>query len=156
MIAVVQRTKNASVSIEGQIKGQIVEGLVVLLGITHDDTQEDAEWLASKIVNMRIFGDAEEKMNLSVIDVAGNLLIISQFTLFANTQKGNRPSFTEAAKPNIAVPLYQFFIKITEQKLGKKVETGEFGAAMQVNLLNDGPVTIIIDSKKRNKVFSKL
>lgn len=149
MIAVIQRTKNASVSIAGQLKGQIAEGLLILLGITHDDTQEDAEWLASKIVNMRIFGDTEGKMNLSVLDMAGNLLIISQFTLFANTQKGNRPSFTEAAKPDVAVPLYEFFIKTTEQKLGRKVETGEFGAAMQVSLLNDGPVTIIIDSKKK-------
>lgn len=149
MIAVIQRTKNASVSIAGQVKGQIESGLVVLLGITHDDTQEDAAWLATKIVNMRIFGDAEGKMNLSVLDTAGNLLIISQFTLFADTQKGNRPSFTEAAKPDVAVPLYEFFIKTTEQKLGKKVETGEFGADMQVSLLNDGPVTIIIDSKKK-------
>jgi D-aminoacyl-tRNA deacylase len=149
MIAVIQRTKNASVSIAGQLKGQIAEGLLILLGITHQDTQEDAEWLASKIVNMRIFGDTEGKMNLSVLDIAGNLLIISQFTLFANTQKGNRPSFTEAAKPDVAVPLYEFFIKTTEQKLGRKVETGEFGAAMQVTLLNDGPVTIIIDSKKK-------
>ncbi len=149
MIAILQRTQEAAVHIAGKCKGRIDKGLLVLLGITHDDTQQDVEWLVTKIVNLRIFGDAEGKMNLSVQDIGGNLLIISQFTLFASTQKGNRPSFTEAARPEIAIPLYESFITLAEQKMGKKVETGEFGADMQVSLLNDGPVTISIDSKNK-------
>jgi D-aminoacyl-tRNA deacylase len=149
MIAVIQRTKEASVTIDGKIKGSIANGLLVLLGVTHQDTIEDATWLATKIVNLRIFGDSDGKMNLSILDTGGNMLIISQFTLYASTQKGNRPSFVEAAKPEVAIPLYEKFIALVETLLSKKVETGEFGAAMQVNLLNDGPVTIVIDTKNK-------
>jgi D-tyrosyl-tRNA(Tyr) deacylase len=149
MIAVLQRTTEASVKIDGEIKGQINKGLVVLLGITHTDTQEDVEWLATKIVNMRIFSDAEDKMNLSVLDIDGNILLISQFTLYASTKKGNRPSFTDAARPDVAIPLYESFIKTLNQKMNKIIATGEFGADMKVSLINDGPVTIVIDSKNR-------
>jgi D-tyrosyl-tRNA(Tyr) deacylase len=149
MIAVLQRTTQASVTINNIVKGKIDNGLLVLLGIAHEDTQEDVEWLATKIINLRIFADSEDKMNLSVQDIGGNILLISQFTLHANTKKGNRPSFIEAAKPEIAIPLYEDFIKSLNIKLGKTIETGEFGADMKVNLLNDGPVTIIIDSKNR-------
>jgi D-aminoacyl-tRNA deacylase len=149
MIAVLQRTTQASVTIDSIIKGKIDSGLLVFLGIAHEDTADDIEWLATKIINLRIFADSEGKMNLSVQDINGNILLISQFTLHANTKKGNRPSFIEAAKPEIAIPLYESFIKTLNQKLGKLIETGEFGADMKVNLLNDGPVTIIIDSKNR-------
>ncbi|KOY84890.1 D-tyrosyl-tRNA(Tyr) deacylase [bacterium 336/3] len=149
MIAVIQRVKNASVTIERKLHSEIGVGLLVLLGIGQDDTQEDIDWLAKKIVQMRIFSDSEQKMNLSVQDVGGNILLVSQFTLFASTKKGNRPSFIEAARPEIAIPLYEKSIAIFSQELGKSIQTGEFGADMQVNLLNDGPVTIIIDSKNR-------
>lgn len=149
MIAILQRTTQASVTIHENIKGQISKGLVVLLGIAHEDTLQDVEWLTTKILNLRIFGDSEGKMNLSLLDIEGNVLLISQFTLYANTKKGNRPSFTEAAKPIIAIPLYEKFIETMSQKLGKSIETGEFGADMQVSLVNDGPVTIILNSKEK-------
>jgi len=149
MIAVIQRVTEASVTIQGTCKGKIDKGFLILLGIRHDDTEEDVEWLASKIINMRIFSDAEDKMNLSLADVGGNILLISQFTLYASTKKGNRPSFTDAAKPPLAIPLYESMIKNLTQKLGKDIATGEFGADMKVSLLNDGPVTIIVDSKNK-------
>lgn len=149
MIVVIQRVIQASVVIDQHIKGQIANGLLVLLGITHTDTEEDIDWLARKIVQMRIFGDAEGKMNLSVTDIGGNILLISQFTLHASTKKGNRPSFIEAARPEQAVPLYEKMIEILSRELGKPIETGTFGADMKVSLLNDGPVTIVIDSKNR-------
>ena len=149
MIAVIQRVSEASVTIEGKVKGSIEVGYLVLLGITTNDTTEDVEWLGRKIVNMRIFGDSEGKMNLDLKSVNGNILLISQFTLHANTKKGNRPSFIEAARPEVAVPLYEQMIRFLNDEVGRPIETGEFGADMQVRLLNDGPVTIIIDSKNR-------
>lgn len=149
MIAVIQRVSEASVTIEGKIKGQIENGFLVLLGITTLDTTEDIEWLGRKIIQMRIFGDAEGKMNLDLKSVGGNILLISQFTLHANTKKGNRPSFIEAARPEVAIPLYDQMIQFLNRETGKTIATGEFGADMKVRLLNDGPVTIIIDSKNR-------
>jgi D-aminoacyl-tRNA deacylase len=149
MIAVIQRVSQASVTIENEIKGQIDLGFMILLGITHTDTQEDIEWLSKKIVGLRVFGDEEGKMNLDLKSVDGNILLISQFTLHASTKKGNRPSFIEAARPEIAIPLYEKMIAQLEFDLGKSIETGIFGADMKVSLLNDGPVTIIIDSKNR-------
>ncbi|MDX1904603.1 MAG: D-aminoacyl-tRNA deacylase [Thermonemataceae bacterium] len=149
MIAVLQRVKNASISIEGKITAQIGQGMLVLLGIATTDLAEEASWLAKKIVQMRIFADEEQKMNLSVKDIGGDILLVSQFTLLASTKKGNRPSFIEAARPEIAIPLYETMIKNIEQELGKSIETGIFGADMQISLLNDGPVTILIDSKNR-------
>ncbi|RFS18406.1 D-aminoacyl-tRNA deacylase [Emticicia sp. C21] len=149
MIAVIQRVSQASVTIDSVVKGQIDTGFMILLGITHTDAQEDLEWLSKKIVGLRIFGDAEGKMNLDISAVEGNILLISQFTLHANTKKGNRPSFIEAARPEVAIPLYEKMIAQLTQDLGKPIETGEFGADMKVSLLNDGPVTIIIDSKNR-------
>jgi D-aminoacyl-tRNA deacylase len=149
MIAVIQRVSEASVEIEGQIKGQIQQGFLVLLGVTHADTQEDIEWLSKKIVGMRIFSDEESKMNLDLSAINGNILLISQFTLHASTKKGNRPSFIEAAKPEIAIPLYEKMIARLEQDLGKSIQTGTFGADMKVALVNDGPVTILLDSKNK-------
>ena len=149
MIAIIQRVSQASVTIEDKIKGQIDLGFMVLLGITHTDTQEDIEWLSKKIVGLRVFGDEEGKMNLDIKSVDGNILLISQFTLHASTKKGNRPSFIEAARPAIAIPLYEKIITQLEFDLGKSIETGTFGADMKVSLLNDGPVSIIIDSKNR-------
>ncbi len=149
MIAVLQRVTEASVTIAGNVKGQIGSGLLVLLGITHTDTKEDVDWLGKKIVNMRIFGDAEGKMNLALPDTGGDILLISQFTLHASTKKGNRPSFIEAARPEVAIPLYAQMIQVLETELGKPIQTGAFGADMQIRLLNDGPVTILIDSKNR-------
>jgi D-aminoacyl-tRNA deacylase len=149
MIAVVQRVSAASVAISGAVKGQIEKGFLVLLGITHTDTPEDLDWLAKKIVGLRVFGDHEGKMNLDLKTVGGNVLLVSQFTLHANTKKGNRPSFIEAARPETAIPLYQKMIEKLSLELEKPIETGEFGADMQVSLCNDGPVTIIIDSKNR-------
>lgn len=149
MIAVVQRVSAASVVISGAVKGQIEKGFLVLLGITHTDTPEDLDWLAKKIVGLRVFGDHEGKMNLDLKTVGGNVLLVSQFTLHANTKKGNRPSFIEAARPETAIPLYQKMIEKLSLELEKPIETGEFGANMQVSLCNDGPVTIIIDSKNR-------
>ena len=149
MIAVIQRVSEASVKIDKIIKGQIEIGFMILLGITHTDTDEDLEWLSKKIIGLRIFSDEEGKMNLDLKSVGGNILLISQFTLFANTKKGNRPSFIDAARPEIAVPLYKKMIERLTLELGNPIETGEFGADMKVSLVNDGPVTIIIDSKNK-------
>ncbi len=149
MIAVVQRVSAASVTIENKIKSSIASGLMVLLGIEDADNQEDIEWLASKIVNLRIFNDEQGVMNVSVIDSNGDILVVSQFTLHASTKKGNRPSYIKAAKPEIAIPLYESFVKAVRIILGKEVQTGEFGADMKVSLVNDGPVTIIIDTKNK-------
>ncbi|WP_114781451.1 D-aminoacyl-tRNA deacylase [Botryobacter ruber] len=149
MRLVIQRVTEASVTIEKKVKGKIDHGLLLLAGFTPDDTDEDLKWMAAKAVQLRIFNDEAGKMNLSVQDVQGDLLVISQFTLFASTKKGNRPSYTDAAPPAIAVPLYEKFVLLLEQALGKPVQTGEFGADMQVSLLNDGPVTIVIDSKNK-------
>jgi len=149
MRAVIQRVTKASVTIEGKINGQIENGLLVLMGIEDADTSEDIEWLSSKIVNLRIFNDEKGVMNISVKDIGGNILLISQFTLHASTKKGNRPSYIKASKPGIAIPIYE---KLTEQlsiDLGKEIQTGIFGADMKVELLNDGPVTIVIDTKNR-------
>jgi D-tyrosyl-tRNA(Tyr) deacylase len=149
MISVIQRVSNASVRIDHKLKSEIGQGLMLLLGIAHKDTLEDVTWLSQKVVNMRIFGDSDGKMNLSVKDLNGDILVVSQFTLHANTKKGNRPSFIEAARPEVAIPLYKAFIKQIEIDLGKKVSTGEFGADMQISLINDGPVTIIVDTKSK-------
>ena len=149
MRAVIQRVSHASVSIGGNIKGQIARGLLVLLAVEDADTADDIEWLSGKIARLRIFPDEEGLMNRSVQEVGGEILLISQFTLFASTKKGNRPSYTRSARPEIAVPLYEQFKMRLRLDLGKPVQTGEFGADMQVTLLNDGPVTIIIDSKTR-------
>lgn len=151
MRAVIQRVSSSTIDINTTIKREISKGLVVFLAITYDDTTQDVTWLASKIINMRIFSDSDQKMNLSVNDMNGDLLIVPQFTLYASTQKGNRPSFIDSAKPDIAIPLYNEFVKqITSLRESKgKVATGEFGADMQVMLINDGPVTIIIDSKNK-------
>ncbi len=149
MIAVIQRVTQASVTIDGTVEGQIDQGLLVLLGITHTDTDEDLQWLARKIIGLRIFSDQEGKMNLDLKALGGNILLVSQFTLLASTKKGNRPSYTDAARPEVAIPLYEKMITQLEQDLGQSIQTGEFGADMKVSLLNDGPVTIIIDSKNR-------
>jgi len=149
MIAVIQRVKKASVEIAEVLHDSIQQGLLVLLGIAHNDSPEDLDWLVKKIVQMRIFADEDGKMNLSVKDINGEILLVSQFTLLASTKKGNRPSFTEAARPEVAIPLYQKAIDLFSQELGKPIATGEFGADMQVSLQNDGPVTIVIDSKNR-------
>jgi len=149
MIAVIQRVKSSSVSIDGEIKSEIGKGLNVLLGIEGADTEEDIQWLSRKIANMRIFDDEDGVMNLSLMDVKGEMLVISQFTLHASTKKGNRPSYIKAAKPDFAVPMYEKFIKQIELEIGKPVGTGEFGADMQVVILNDGPVTILVDTKDR-------
>jgi D-aminoacyl-tRNA deacylase len=149
MIALIQRVTEASVTIDGHIFGKISSGFLVLLGIGHDDSQDDLQWLSSKIVGLRVFADADQKMNLDLKDINGEILLISQFTLHAQTKKGNRPSFIEAAKPEIAIPLYQATVKTLESKLGKAIQTGVFGADMKVSLINDGPVTIWIDSKNK-------
>ncbi|WP_299825048.1 D-aminoacyl-tRNA deacylase [uncultured Pontibacter sp.] len=150
MRVVIQRVTQASVTIEQKIKGQIEQGLLLLVGICPDDTEEDLKWLATKIAQLRIFSDEDDKMNLSVQDVKGDILVISQFTLYANTKKGNRPSYINAAPPAIAIPLYERFVSILEGVIGKPVQTGEFGADMKVSLLNDGPVTIIMDTKNKD------
>jgi D-tyrosyl-tRNA(Tyr) deacylase len=147
--AVIQRVSSASVTIDNTITANIQNGLLVLLGIEDSDNHEDINWLTSKIANLRIFGDENEVMNLSLKDSNGEMIIVSQFTLHASTKKGNRPSYIKAAKPEIAIPLYEKFITQMEIELGEKVQTGQFGADMKVSLLNDGPVTIIIDSKNR-------
>ena len=149
MKVVIQRVSKASVTIEGNKVASINNGLLVLLGIINEDTQEDINWLVNKIANLRIFADINGVMNASLLDTEGDLLIVSQFTLHASTKKGNRPSYIKAAKPDIAIPLYEAFVKTSEELLGKTIQTGEFGANMQVALINDGPVTIIIDSKNK-------
>lgn len=149
MKIVIQRAKDASVEINNIIHGAINNGMVILLGIEHDDSKEDVDWLVKKILGLRIFNDAEGKMNNSFKEVNGDFLVISQFTLHASTKKGNRPSYIKAARPEQAIPLYNLFIEELRNKSNAKVETGEFGADMKVKLINDGPVTIIIDSKNR-------
>ncbi len=149
MRAVLQRTAFASVKVDGNITGSIQKGLLVLIGIEDADTAEDIEWISSKIVNLRVFDDENGVMNLSVKDVDGDILLISQFTLHANTKKGNRPSYIKASKPDIAIPMYEKMITQLETDLGKKIKTGIFGADMKVELLNDGPVTIVIDTKNK-------
>lgn len=149
MIAVIQRVSESSVKIGEEFKGQIGLGLMVLLGIEEADSKEDIDWLSKKVANLRIFPDEEGVMNKSILDSNGDILLISQFTLHASTKKGNRPSYIKAAKPEFAIPLYEDFIKTLESDLGKPIQTGEFGADMKVSLVNDGPVTIIIDSKNK-------
>lgn len=149
MRAVIQRTSHASVKVDGQITGQIQKGLLVLLGIEDADTNEDIEWLSGKIVNLRIFDDENGVMNLSLKDIDGDLLIVSQFTLHASTKKGNRPSYIKASKPDIAIPLYEKMKTQLVTDLGKQIQAGIFGADMKVELLNDGPVTIVIDTKNK-------
>ena len=149
MKVVIQRVNEASVSIDGQVVGAIQKGLMVLLGIETADTMEDVDWLSNKIVQMRIFDDAEGVMNLSVKEVGGNILLVSQFTLHASTKKGNRPSYIAAAKHDISIPLYEAMIKKLTADMGAPIQTGVFGADMKVALINNGPVTIIVDSKNR-------
>lgn len=149
MKAVIQRVAKASVHINTQLKAEIGNGLLVLIGIEEADSSEDIEWLCLKLCNLRIFDDANGVMNLSVREINGEILAVSQFTLMASTKKGNRPSYIKAARPEIAIPLYQQFVRQLEQELGKSVATGEFGADMQIELLNDGPVTICIDTKNK-------
>lgn len=149
MIAVTQRVKESSVTIDGSIRGAIGSGVMILLGIEEADGPEDIQWLCKKIVNLRIFNDEQGVMNRSLVDEGGDALVISQFTLHASTKKGNRPSYIKAAKPDVAIPLYKEFISTLEVALGKPVHQGEFGADMKVALINDGPVTIIIDTKNK-------
>jgi D-tyrosyl-tRNA(Tyr) deacylase len=149
MRVVLQRVTSATVTVSEKIVGEIQKGLLVLVGIEDADTQEDIDWLVTKITQLRIFGDENEVMNLSIEEVNGDLLVVSQFTLHAATKKGNRPSYIKAARPEVAIPLYEKFVSALENKLNKKVPTGIFGADMKVALLNDGPVTIIIDSKNK-------
>jgi D-tyrosyl-tRNA(Tyr) deacylase len=149
MRAVIQRVSSASVAIGDQVKGGIAQGLLVLLGVEEGDTTEDIEWLSGKIVRLRLFNDAEGVMNRSVQEVAGGVLVISQFTLFASTRKGNRPSYVRAARPEHAVPIYEMFLGRLAADLGQPVPSGEFGADMQVSLVNNGPVTLVIDTKVR-------
>lgn len=149
MKAVIQRVSHASVTIDSKKVSEISKGLLVLVGIEDADSQEDITWLSLKIVNLRIFGDENDVMNLSVKDIDGDIIVVSQFTLHASTKKGNRPSYIKASKPEIAIPLYESFLKQIETDLGKKIQTGKFGADMKVSLLNNGPVTIIIDTKNK-------
>lgn len=149
MRAVLQRVKRASVTVEGNITGAIEEGLLVLLGIEEADTLEDMNWLSGKLINLRIFNDEQGVMNRSLLEVGGGLLLVSQFTLFAATKKGNRPSYSRAAPPAIALPIYEKMIELLSAELGKPIQTGVFGADMKVELLNDGPVTIVIDTKNK-------
>jgi D-tyrosyl-tRNA(Tyr) deacylase len=149
MIAVIQRVSESSVRIDGKVKSEIGTGLLVLLGIEEADGREDIEWLAKKIVNLRIFPDEQEVMNKSLLDVGGELLLVSQFTLHASTKKGNRPSYIKAARPEVALPLYEQAINVFEAELGKAIGTGSFGADMKVSLINDGPVTIHMDTKNK-------
>ena len=149
MKVVIQRVFSASVTIDSKIVAEIQKGLLVLVGIEDADTQEDTNWLCQKIANLRIFGDENDVMNLSVRDIDGEITVVSQFTLQASTKKGNRPSYIKASKPDVAIPIYEGFVQQLEKELGKKVQTGVFGADMKVSLLNDGPVTIIIDSKNK-------
>lgn len=149
MKAVIQRVSHSSVTIEKKIVAEIQKGLLILIGIEEADSQEDIVWLTSKIANLRIFGDENDVMNLSLKDIDGDAIVVSQFTLHALTKKGNRPSYIKAAKPDIAIPLYENFVAQMELEIGKKVQTGQFGADMKVSLINDGPVTIIIDTKNK-------
>ena len=149
MRAVIQRVSEATVTIGGAVRGEIGRGFMVLLGIEGDDGEEDSAWLAGKIARLRVFDDGDGNMNLSLADVGGGLLLISQFTLHASTKKGNRPSFIRAARPEVAVPIYEGFIARLEAEIGREIASGEFGAEMQVALVNDGPVTIVIDTKDR-------
>jgi len=149
MRAVIQRVASASVTIDDAIKSKIDKGLLILLGIEEADTDEDIEWLSGKIIRLRIFDDDQGVMNLSISDIKGEILVVSQFTLHASTKKGNRPSYIKAAKPELAIPLYRKFVQQLTLELGKPVATGEFGANMQVRLINDGPVTIIFDTKNK-------
>ncbi len=149
MKLVIQRVSKASVIIEGEKVTSIKTGLLILLGIVNEDTQDDINWLSNKVVNLRIFSDENDVMNKSLLNVNGDIIVVSQFTLHASTKKGSRPSYMKAAKPDVAIPLYEAFIKQLELGLGKRIQTGEFGADMKVELLNDGPVTIIIDSKNK-------
>lgn len=149
MRVLIQRVSHASVTINEQVRSAIGNGLLVLVGIEDADTNEDIEWLSQKIVNLRIFNDADGVMNISVKDCGGDIIVVSQFTLHASTKKGNRPSYIRAAKPDVAIPLYNAFVAQLEKDLGKAIGTGEFGADMQVKLVNDGPVTIWMDSKSR-------
>lgn len=150
MRAVIQRVTEASCQVDGNITGSIDNGLLILLGVAADDTQEDLQWVAQKIAGMRIFSDDAGLMNKSITDVGGRILLISQFTLFAQTKKGNRPSFIRAAKPDMAIPMYEQMIKILGELTSTKIETGIFGADMKISLVNDGPVTIILDTKDRD------
>ena len=149
MRVVVQRVKSASVTISGEKVADIGTGFLVLLGIEADDSKDDATWLAGKIARLRVFSDEDDAMNLSLFDIEGEVSVVSQFTLHASTKKGNRPSFIRAARPETAIPLYEFFVSELEGLLGKKVQTGEFGAMMDVELVNDGPVTIWMDTKNK-------
>jgi D-tyrosyl-tRNA(Tyr) deacylase len=149
MITVIQRVSNASVEVEGNLKSKIERGLVVLVGIEEADGEEDIEWLSTKIVNLRIFNDQSGIMNVSIKEGGGEILVVSQFTLHASIRKGNRPSYTKAARPELAIPLYEKFVAQLSRLLGKPVRTGTFGADMKVSLINDGPVTILIDTKNR-------
>ncbi len=149
MIAVIQRVSEASVTIDRILKSKIEKGLLVLIGIEDADNDEDIDWLAHKIVNLRIFNDADGVMNVSVKDNSSDVIVVSQFTLHASTKKGNRPSYSKASKPEVAIPLYEKFVEVISMALGKRVQTGEFGADMKVMLLNDGPVTIVIDTKNK-------
>ncbi|WP_299366415.1 D-aminoacyl-tRNA deacylase [Winogradskyella sp.] len=149
MRVVVQRVSQASVVIDNKKVAAIKNGLLVLLGIINEDTQEDIDWLCKKIINLRIFPDENNVMNISLLDAGGDVILVSQFTLHASTKKGNRPSYIKAAKPDIAIPIYEAFLKTLQLELGKSIQTGQFGADMKVQLINDGPVTIIIDSKSK-------
>lgn len=150
MRVVIQRVKNASVQIGGTVKSSIGHGLLVFAGFEESDSNDDLDWLSKKITQLRIFNDEQGLMNLSVKDMGGEILVVSQFTLHASTKKGNRPSFIKAAKPDLAIPLYNAFVKHMEAELGKPVATGEFGADMKISLINDGPVTIVMDTKNRD------
>ncbi len=149
MKAVLQRVSQASVTIQAEVVAQIESGLLVLIGIEDTDNHEDLEWLSAKIVNLRIFADENDVMNLSLKDINGDMIVVSQFTLHALTKKGNRPSYIKAARPELAIPIYESFVQQIEIDFGKKVQTGKFGADMKVSLINDGPVTIIIDTKNK-------
>ena len=146
---VIQRVSEASVKIDGAIYSEIQKGYLVLVGVEEADAKEDVDWLCQKLIGMRVFSDAEDKMNLSLQGINGDVLLVSQFTLFASTKKGNRPSFIKSAKPDIAIPLYEYCIQQLTQLLHKPIKTGQFGADMKVSLVNDGPVTILLDSKNR-------
>ncbi|WNJ16356.1 D-aminoacyl-tRNA deacylase [Pontibacter sp. G13] len=150
MRVILQRVAHAQVVVEGNTIGKIDQGMLVLLGVTHEDQQADIDWLVKKLMQLRVFNDPDGKMNLSIQDVEGDFLVISQFTLFANSKKGNRPSYTRSAPPDISIPMYEQFVQTLRSQFAGKVETGQFGAEMKVSLLNDGPVTIILDSKHRD------